>query len=885
MSDRLKTSIVVTRQIPAHIRESYPVFVEFVQRYYEYLYSNQIHDLETIHDIDTALEQFLDFFKFELARYFPIHLVDDKKFIIKHLREFYLSRGSEKSFEFLFRALFNEDVTIKYPSENVLRASDGRWNQERIITIESKWGILPGSPSSFQAKHFGSIITVNVTRSQYIPPNDSNSKGRLRLYFAHNATPIQFDYNSEISFVNSSKKEFCIAKIVDTVSSISIEHSGRDWQIGQLVEIPGSEKTTIARVVEVNKERGISHLEILEFGFQSSNDFHTRFIVNPYRLKPSGISYDISHEYSSNVRNGFDYLLESKRQSIGYSCDSAAAILVDYYSHDYTFEYVTKNDSSFQVYNQRRSNVFGYEGPTIALYPTPPYWDDLYTNDEWSPSYFLEDYVSQNYSNLGEEGVIQSPAYVEVIDRLTDLRRYFSERYLISDDYVEAPNYNRQSHDPIKYTEEDYDDSALDEYWLANAIVRLDFAPEAKTIGYWSDARGQISNEVIRIQDNFYYQQFAYQISSSVNPRKYKDIVPIVHPAGRKLFTNYELTSEFNFGIAFDAETQRAFKLDLISSAVTESIIVKEVTKGLASHVSTISDGAKIRSLKYFTGDFTELGQNYIYPGEIVLTIAEVEPYICYYNDIANASAKFFTEDQNEYFFEQSPKYLDPKTSIIQTNSPKYITDQYTRTTFETEYAIGNNYFLEDYATDPVTHWLNNSYVIEPTYYFDSDYTEVTIIEYPEYFTSGMITVTIDDDHNIIYSEDYASTNSHNTTSFFGTETFIGSFEPAELSDTGNTNSTNTFEHALVYVDTMEEIDYGFSLLGDLNTVNVIQCNRIPGKVLDIRDVALPKCDDILYQDQGSIVLSDAELDSNEYLFMTDEINTLSSVEKYPSIF
>lgn len=71
----------------------------------------------------------------------------DRKLLFKKVKDFYKSKGSEKSFEFLFRVLFNTDIHITYPKENILRASDGIWSVDKSIrtrtTLDLSEDIIP----------------------------------------------------------------------------------------------------------------------------------------------------------------------------------------------------------------------------------------------------------------------------------------------------------------------------------------------------------------------------------------------------------------------------------------------------------------------------------------------------------------------------------------------------------------------------------------------------------------------------------------------------------------------------------------------------------------------------------------------------------------------
>ena len=61
----------------------------------------------------------------------------DLQFFIKHLKEFYRSKGSEKSFQTLFRALYaQESLDFYYPKTDLLKVSDGIWAQDTILQLD-----------------------------------------------------------------------------------------------------------------------------------------------------------------------------------------------------------------------------------------------------------------------------------------------------------------------------------------------------------------------------------------------------------------------------------------------------------------------------------------------------------------------------------------------------------------------------------------------------------------------------------------------------------------------------------------------------------------------------------------------------------------------------
>ena len=142
-----KISPLIEQQFPEHIRENGPRFVAFMEAYYEYLEKsgnavNQIRLLNDNQDIDRTINNFVEYFRREFALSIPKTALADKRLIVKHIREFYRSRGSQKSFKFLFHILFKNEVNFYYPGEDILRVSDGRWVRETVLTCEPNTGNL-----------------------------------------------------------------------------------------------------------------------------------------------------------------------------------------------------------------------------------------------------------------------------------------------------------------------------------------------------------------------------------------------------------------------------------------------------------------------------------------------------------------------------------------------------------------------------------------------------------------------------------------------------------------------------------------------------------------------------------------------------------------------
>lgn len=147
---QFKTSLLVERQLPEFVRDEYPLFVSFLEAYYEFLETEKytdgisqknnliekLKDIRNISDVDFSLSDFEEQFFNTFLSYLPKNTPVDKAFLIKNILPLYQSKGTQKSFEFLFRLLFGEEIQIEYPGDKVLRASSGKWVIENILRTE-----------------------------------------------------------------------------------------------------------------------------------------------------------------------------------------------------------------------------------------------------------------------------------------------------------------------------------------------------------------------------------------------------------------------------------------------------------------------------------------------------------------------------------------------------------------------------------------------------------------------------------------------------------------------------------------------------------------------------------------------------------------------------
>ncbi len=88
-------------------------------------------------DVDNTVYSFLDKFRDSFMEAMPNTVADglSKRKLIKNIKDMYAAKGTEKGHKLFFRILFDEEATITYPRDNLLRPSDGRWTTDKVIRV------------------------------------------------------------------------------------------------------------------------------------------------------------------------------------------------------------------------------------------------------------------------------------------------------------------------------------------------------------------------------------------------------------------------------------------------------------------------------------------------------------------------------------------------------------------------------------------------------------------------------------------------------------------------------------------------------------------------------------------------------------------------------
>ena len=128
-STQVDISSLISDLVPEHINQTYPDFIEFLELFNKYIVSENrashyVNRLSHQRDIDLVEEKFLTNLQQELGISVPRTFAADPRLFYTRLVQFYQSRGTPESITSFFNLLFNDEVEIYFPKEDIFKPSD-----------------------------------------------------------------------------------------------------------------------------------------------------------------------------------------------------------------------------------------------------------------------------------------------------------------------------------------------------------------------------------------------------------------------------------------------------------------------------------------------------------------------------------------------------------------------------------------------------------------------------------------------------------------------------------------------------------------------------------------------------------------------------------------
>lgn len=515
MATDQKTSVLVQSQVPGYLLEEGPNLVAFLKAYYEWMettgqMTEQSKNLLVNQDIDTTdLNKFYSYFQREVLADFPEAVLADKRLVAKKIKDLYRSKGTLASYNLLFRILYNQDVSIYRPSDNILRASDGRWTQDTLVRLGAPFtGNLENALGKFVTGQ-SSGATGKILRTVTVFESGVEVK-ELRLV---EVTGTFLDLEQVVTSDNVGGFVVnTIGPLTDVAFGSASASGGGGHQVGDSVtlsSVTGSgAKGTVARTVN---EVVLFELASGGSGYRVGNTVVTISGGNP----KGGLTGQINVTAISNTETIFRYtdtIQGLSNTAIGhgptYSSNSGIVSSNLAIANSSTSLSVALGTSTITVgtISAISANNGNYQGgilPSVSVIDQQV--SDLDISDGVGGFKGRNAVITRSFlpGSIADIAVINGGRSYNAIDAVTVTNTTRAATNAVGDPVV-------------------------------SGVVLED--------GSYKGTRGFLSSDQ-RIQDNYYYQEFSYVIRSASALKSYRDIVrSVIHPAGTKLFGQVDIT-------------------------------------------------------------------------------------------------------------------------------------------------------------------------------------------------------------------------------------------------------------------------------------------------------------------------------------------------------
>jgi len=269
-------SPLIPSQFPAFYYTDGPNFIAFVKAYYEWLeqapttpyvgsITTETRSLLDYLDIDLTQDRFLKYFKDTYLADFPQNLTTDWRLFIKHALDFYSSKGTDVSYELLFRFLYNQDVKVDNPGKYMFRTSNATWKMPKYIETSDSPFFNQLTGKLIRGSSGGTAVVESVVQKIV-------NKKTINIINISSMTG-EFVYGDFIFCDSIPAMTRAEAPIVGgSLSIITIENGGINFKVGDELAITGTGYGGIGRVASIAYENGKVAFDLIDGGYGFSKN-------------------------------------------------------------------------------------------------------------------------------------------------------------------------------------------------------------------------------------------------------------------------------------------------------------------------------------------------------------------------------------------------------------------------------------------------------------------------------------------------------------------------------------------------------------------------------------------------------------------------------------
>ena len=560
---------------------------------------SSIQQLVNYTNVDSTLYTFLDKFRDSFLEGI-VDNVDagvDKRKLIKNIRDLYLAKGTRKGHELFFRLLLNEEPRISYPTENMIRVSDGKWTTRKLMRVN----VVNGSTTEL----IGQTITGQTSGATAIVVSTVSFREAQT-----NIVELEIDEDTFSGTFQQGETVIGVSVVTDQdvsftpysiINGSSVTNSGAYYTADQIVNLSsGGSNTATAKVQTVS-----------------------RGVVDEIIIDDAGQNYAVGEFLTFNNANTDGVSAAAAISVVGGGIAPESGSLTEYGMT--ATDHITLEETSQPFYKDT------YEGTKIVL-ETGTFSDLSVASEAGEITDVRMVARGAGYSKLpiitgittangsGAKLIAASNSGIGGIGSFEFTNSGFNYnspptlipfRHAILKDisgtFVAGASLTSHSG---TITAWDSDRQLISLNTTANlqvgntiavgsttgVIANISIASGIATVGTVGDtsgeffgADGKISEDVMRVQDSNFYQDYSYVVRVGQSINEWRDAIKsTVHPAGWNVFGEVEVVGRAVTRIS--AQTLESFTPELASTLRTLFIAV------FGRRLGTVDDGTSLRA-------------------------------------------------------------------------------------------------------------------------------------------------------------------------------------------------------------------------------------------------------------------------------------------------
>lgn len=499
--------------------------------------------LEDYGDIDHTLDEFVEEFSQQFLSQLPGATLADKRRLIKRIKDFNRARGTEKSFQLLFRILYDSEAEFYYPKVDLFRTSDNYWYVERTLRI----------PASEENKK----KLFSWKERRIIGTNGASAKVELAIlmrvgfieYFELFLSNVDGEFTSSMPLVDLTW---------DTLS-IPWDANTQTW-----------DESSVAGNIYADPVK-----IVYPFEPEESDEKQGKFYSPGGSLEePRSITeYDQPYRILTGIEilnGGDDYAVGDLIDIVGCSILPGKGIITSVGTKLYKGRCGPSPEGGY---------FEPYWGPDVAHDPDHNTFPNPLQIGQWGKHFWSDVNIVLNEDQIVSDNEIQLASNESEVDdffkgfsiTLVDGTGKGQTRTILSYDGINKVALVDVPWSPVPDTSTEYaifktrgpakqakvTDPGLGFYCDPD----VDFSPSATgtgatgraILGVVNEAPGKFlnrksfTNSDKIIQDSYYWQDFSYDIKSGEMLTRYKDIAKaLLHPAGMMMFGSVAIKSKVN---------------------------------------------------------------------------------------------------------------------------------------------------------------------------------------------------------------------------------------------------------------------------------------------------------------------------------------------------